>query len=138
MAAFPSPEWFDRYREAINGSEAHQRAAAEWESVVVYVIEADRDAGLDETIYARLAFSHGQCTAAEIVSGDEFPDATFVLRAPYSVWKDVVRGRLRPVGGITTGKIKLRGDIELLKQNRDAVDDLVAIAQSVPTEFRGE
>jgi putative sterol carrier protein len=61
-----------------------------------------------------------------------------VIRAPYSRWKDVVRGDLDPVKGMMQGKLKLKGDLPTIVRYVKAANELVNLAQTVPTEFVDE
>jgi putative sterol carrier protein len=61
-----------------------------------------------------------------------------VIRAPYSRWKDVVRGDLDPVKGMMQGKLKLRGDLAMIVRYVRAANELVNLTTQVPTEFLDE
>ncbi|MGH7856071.1 MAG: SCP2 sterol-binding domain-containing protein, partial [Candidatus Binatia bacterium] len=99
MPRFPSAEWFAAFARAVNDSAEHKEAAAAWEGDVTLVVEAEPDHGVHEDTYAWLDLWHGACREARIVSVDEGERARFVISAPYSRWKDVIRGRLDPVRG---------------------------------------
>ena len=61
-----------------------------------------------------------------------------MIKASYSVWKDVIGGRIDPIRGMTQGKLKLSGDLPELTQHMPAVAQLVALAQQITTEFADE
>ncbi|MEA2501100.1 MAG: hypothetical protein QOD01_1211, partial [Actinomycetota bacterium] len=64
--------------------------------------------------------------------------AQFVIRAPYSRWKQVIRRELDPVRGMMQGKLKVRGDLHVIVRHVKAADELVRIAGQVPTTFIDE
>lgn len=138
MATFPSAEWFELYARNINASEDHRRMAAGWEGVLTYVIEAEPSRNVPADVHAWADLWHGECRELRIVSPDEGARARFVIRAPYSVWKEAVRGRLDPVKALTQGRLRLTGDLKTIARYRDAANELVKIAATVPTEFPDE
>ncbi|HJV04878.1 MAG TPA: SCP2 sterol-binding domain-containing protein, partial [Actinomycetota bacterium] len=105
---------------------------------VAYVIEAEPDKGLDEDVWTWLDLWHGECRDGKVVSPQEGEKARFVIRAPYSRWKEIIRGRLDPIKGMMTGKLKLRGDLPTIVRYVKAANELVNLAQTVPTEFADE
>jgi putative sterol carrier protein len=138
MARFPSDEWLKEYVERINGSQAYQEAAADWEGDVVYVIEAEPDKGVPEDVWAWLDLWHGECRDSKLVTPDEVETARFVIKAPYSRWKQVIQKDLDPVKGMMQGKLKLQGDLPTIIRYVKAAQELVNLAQTVPTEFADE
>jgi len=64
--------------------------------------------------------------------------APYVIRAPYTRWKDVLRGDLDPVKGMMQGKLKLQGDLPTIIRYVRAANELVHLTMSVPTEFLDE
>jgi putative sterol carrier protein len=138
MAQFPSEEWLKEYVERINGSPAYKEAAATWEGDVAYVIEAEPDKGVPETVWAWLDLWHGECREGKIISPEEGEKAQFLIRAPYSRWKEVIKKELDPIKGMMQGKLKLKGDLPTIVRYVKASNELVNLAQTVPTEFPDE
>ncbi|MGH2740754.1 MAG: SCP2 sterol-binding domain-containing protein [Actinomycetota bacterium] len=138
MAEFPSEEWMKEYVTRINDSADYKEAAATWEGDVAYVIEAEPDKKVPEDVWAWLDLHHGECREGKLVSPDEGEKARFVIRAPYSRWKEVIRRELDPVKGMMQGKIKLKGDLPTIVRYVKAANELVNLAASVPTEFADE
>jgi putative sterol carrier protein len=138
MARFPSEEWLGEYVRRINQSASYRDAAESWEGDVAYVIEAEPDRGVPAVVWAWLDLWHGQCRDGRIVSQEEGEKARFVIRAPYSRWKEVIKGELDPVKGMMQGKLKLRGDLPTIVKYVRAANELVNVAQTVPTEFSDE
>ena len=138
MAEFPSEEWLKEYVERINGSPAYKEAAATWEGDVAYVIEAEPDKGVPETVWAWLDLWHGECRGGKLISPEEGEKAQFLIRAPYSRWKEVIRKELDPIKGMMQGKLKLKGDLPTIVRYVKASNELVNLAQTVQTEFPDE
>jgi putative sterol carrier protein len=69
------------------------------------------------------------------VDGASHPDAGFGLKAPFSVWRDVLGGRTLAATAILTGKMKVEGDTMTLLKHTAAHRALVACAASIDTEF---
>ena len=138
MARFPSEEWLAEYVLQINASKSYRDAAQTWEGDVAYVIEAEPDRGVAEDVWAWLDLWHGACRDGKLVSPEEGERARFVIRAPYSRWKEVIRRELDPVKGMMQGKLKLRGDLPTIVKYVKAANELVNVAQTVPTEFSDE
>ena len=139
MAEFPSSEWLDVYVQRINESPDYKEAAATWEGDISYVFEAEPDKGVPQELWAYLDLWHGECRGAKFgVPAEEGEKAKFIIRAPYSRWKEVIRKELDPVKGMMQGKLKLKGDLPTIVRYVKAANELVNLAASVPTEFVDE
>lgn len=138
MAVFPSDEWLAIYRDRINGSAEYREAAATWEGAIAFVFEAEPDRGVQEDLWAWLDLWHGECREARMVTADEGARAPYVIRAPYTRWKEVLAGDLDPVKGMMQGKLKLRGDLPTIIRHVRAANELVHLTSTVPTEFLDE
>jgi putative sterol carrier protein len=138
MAEFPSEAWLAEYVERINASDSYREAAAAWEGDVALVIEAEPDKGVPEDVWTWIDLWHGECRAARIVPAEEGERARYVIRAPYSRWKEVIRKELDPVKGMMQGKLRLKGDLPTIVRNVKAASELVNLAGTVPTEFPDE
>jgi putative sterol carrier protein len=138
MAEFPSEEWLKEFVDRVNGSESYKEAAATWEGDVCFVFEAEPDKGVPEDIYGWLDLWHGECREGKLVDREEGEKASFVIRAPYSRWKEVMKRELDPVKGMMQGKLKLKGDLPTIVRYVKASNELVNLAGTVPTEFVDE
>lgn len=135
MPTFPSPDWLVAYRDAINADTAFREAAQGWEGDITLVVEAEPDKGVAVDSWAWFDLHHGDNLEAKVVSPDEGERARYVIRAPYSTWKEVLRGRLDPVKGMTQGKLRLSGDLVEIRERVQAVAAMVSIAASITSEF---
>ena len=139
MALFPSEERFDQYIERVNESKEYKEAAATWEGDIAYVFEREPDKGVPDEIWAWLDLWHGECREGKYgITPEEGEKARFIIRAPYSRWKEVIRKELDPVKGMMQGKLKLKGDLPTIVRYVKAANELVNLAQTVPTEFVDE
>ena len=139
MPEFPSKEWVDVYVERIRSSKDYREAAATWEGDVAYVFEPEPDKGVPEEIWAWVDLWHGEVRDYRYgVSPEEGEKARFIIRAPYSRWKEVIKKELDPVKGMMQGKLKLKGDLPTIVRYVKAANELVNLAASVPTEFIDE
>src|SRR6266496_384810 len=64
--------------------------------------------------------------------------ARYIVRAPYTRWKEVLAGDLDPVKGMMQGKLKLQGDLPTIIRYVRAANELIHLTTSVPTEFLDE
>jgi putative sterol carrier protein len=138
MAAFGTREWLELFQEKVNASEAYRAAAATWEGEVAFVFESEPDRGWPVTVHALLDLWHGECRKARIVSEPEAEAAPFVIRAPFTRWKQVLERDLDPIKGMMQGKLRLRGDLPTIVRYVKAANELVNLATEVPTEFPDE
>jgi putative sterol carrier protein len=138
VALFPSDEWFAIYRDRINASTEYREAAATWEDPVAFVFEAEPDHGVPEDLWALMDLWHGECREARMLDASEGEGAPYVIRAPYSRWKEVLRGDLDPVKGMMQGKLKLQGDLAMIVRYVRAANELVHLTTEVPTQFLDE
>jgi putative sterol carrier protein len=138
VALFPSDDWMDIYRDRINGSADYHEAAATWEGDIAFVFEAEPDHGVPEDLWAVLDLWHGACRGSRMVSAEEGARCAYVIRAPYSRWKDVLHGDLDPVKGMMQGKLKVQGDLATIVRYVRAANELVHLTSEVPTTFLDE
>jgi putative sterol carrier protein len=125
------------YRERINASADYREAAATWEGAIAFVFEAEPDNGVPENLWALLDLWHGECRDARMIGAGD-GDAPYVIRAPYSRWKEVLRGDLDPVKGMMQGKLKVQGDLATIVRYVRAANELVHLTMQVPTQFLDE
>lgn len=138
MPGFPSEEWFQAYIAAIDASDEYAEYAATWEGDVIIQVEAEPDKGVPTDVRGLLDLWHGGCRGGGIVEASRAASAEFVVRAPYSRWKDVIRGDLEPVKALVQGKLRVRGDLPKILRYVKATQELAYIAGSVDTTFPDE
>jgi putative sterol carrier protein len=138
MAIFPSDEWLTAFCRLVDASKEYGGAAATWEGDIAFLFEAEPDRGVPRDVWALLELWHGACRSARLVEPAEGERAPYVISAPYSRWKEVLREELDPIKGMMQGKLKLRGDLPTIVRHVRAANELVHLTTLVPTEFLDE
>ena len=130
---FPSDEWISELSSRLNTSESYERSAKDWEGDFVFVIEPDL--AYDSTAYLFLGLLHGKSPDAMALSGEDERDAEFVIRAPFSTWRQVIEGKLDPIQGMMTRRLKLQGNMMKIMRYPKAAKEIVDCCALVPTDF---
>jgi putative sterol carrier protein len=138
MPQFATHEWFQDFIVLINGSAAYRSAAASWEGDIAFLIEAEPDKRVPQDVWGYLDLWHGACRAGGVVSREEGEGAAYTISAPYSRWKDVLRGDLDPIRGMVQGKLRVRGDLPTIIRYVNAATELVHLTGEVDTSFPDE
>ncbi|HEY3287650.1 MAG TPA: hypothetical protein VGJ96_11100 [Gemmatimonadaceae bacterium] len=129
--------WADALRNAINGNAAYRAAAVGWTWPIALVLEAAPQFDYHADTAVQFMLERGTCTDARVVDPSGVT-APFVLRAPYAVWKRIVRGALDPVMAVALRQVSLQGSLTTLLLHAGAAKALVACARLVPTHFPDE
>jgi putative sterol carrier protein len=135
VVAFPTEAWFQDLVTRINASDAYREAAADWEGDIAFLVEAEPDRGLPADVWGLLDLWHGACRGGGVIQADRGREAAYILRAPYSRWKEVVTGELDPIKAMMQGKLKVQGDLPTIVRQVRAANELVELTQQIPTEF---
>lgn len=101
------------------------------------VLEAAPEFGFSQEAAVEFALDRGICHSATVLDPSAVT-APFVLRAPYAVWKRIVRGLTDPVLAVAMRQVTLQGSLSTLMMHAGAAKALVACARSVPTHFPDE
>jgi putative sterol carrier protein len=135
MPEFPTDPWFQDFIVRINGSSTYRKAAEAWEGDIAFLIEAEPDKQMPADVWGYLDLWHGECRGGGVVTAERGNDAAYVIRAPYSRWKDVLRGDLDPIRGMVQGKLQVRGDLPTIIRYVNAANELVHLTGEVDTVF---
>ena len=130
---FPSDEWAKEFASQLNASEAYERSAKDWEGDFVFTVEADDT--LAETAYLFVGLYHGKCTDTALVASEDEREAQFIIRASAANWRKVIEGKLDPIPGMMTRKLKLKGDMMKVMRYPKAAKEMVNCVSRVPTDF---
>lgn len=129
---FPSDDWIKALMEVVNRSDAYANAAAKWEGDLNFVVGPGP--GLKEPVHLYMDLWHGKCRSAGAYAAGE-KRADFEIRAPLATWRQVLAGKLDPIMGLTTRRLKLKGNLmKILKTPRAAIA-LVDCAREVDTQY---
>jgi len=133
---FPSTEWLDAYRDAINASRDYASHGREWRlGPVALVAQREGAAGLDEDAGVWLDVHEGRCRTARLVSAAEAATAPFCITGSFARWKQVIRGELDPIKAMMQGHLRLQGDLSAIVRYVKAAQALVVAASQVDTVF---
>jgi len=136
---FGTPEWCAALAAEINGSSEFRNAAAKWgdgfNGNLLFAFEAD--AALPTPLYLLLKLSAGRCGGADFVSGPTDAEAGFTLRAPFTLWKEILERKTLAATAILTGKMRVEGDKLTLLKHAGASRALIHCTASVETRFPG-
>lgn len=139
MPVFPSKEWTEEYVRRINESQDYEEAAKTWEGDLSYVFEREPDKGVPDDVWVWLDLWHGKAREAKFdVPIEEGEKAKFIIRAPYTRWKQVIKKELDPIKGMMQGHLKLKGDLPTIVRYVKAANELVNLASQVDTTFVDE
>lgn len=128
MAEFPSSEWLDDLKIKLNTDEQYARIAKDWEGDLLFAI--DPDGSLDEATYLYLDLWHGTCRGVE-VRADLGEPPTFVLRAEYGKFLDILNGKLDPMQAMMTRKLNVKGNMMVMMRSVPTVLDFVRCAREI-------
>ena len=138
MLEFPTDPWFQEFIDQINGSPEYREAAADWEGDIAFLVEAEPDNGVPADVWGYLDLWHGACRGGGVVDAERGQTAAYVIRAPYSRWKEVVQGDLDPTRAMMQGKLKVQGDLVTIVRYVRAANELVHLTEQVDTRFPDE
>jgi putative sterol carrier protein len=137
--AFPSQEWVEAFFTAINESPEYKEGGKPWtHGVTALVVKAQPEIGVPEDYGIWLDLHEGVCREAHHCSAEEAQTAPFCITGDYARWKQVIHKELEPVKGMMQGKLKLKGNLQIIVRNVKAAQALVTCATRVPTKFLDE
>jgi putative sterol carrier protein len=137
---FPSAEWTNAYKDAINSNPAYKTAGKDWtHGVVAMVVKADPNLGINEDTAMWLDVHGGECRECRLVTAAEAEKAAFIIVADYAKWKSVIKKELDPIKAMMQQKLRLtKGHMPTIVKYVNASRELVESTSRVPTKFRGE
>lgn len=130
---FPSEEWIKELCDRLNTSEEYAQAAANWEGDNIFVILPDAD--FHETAIFYINLLHGKASDPCMLKSLDERKALFTTSAPFGIWRKVTEGRLDPLQGIFSGKLKLVGSLAQVQRNPKATYVLTKIASQIDTDY---
>ncbi|MGQ9686930.1 MAG: SCP2 sterol-binding domain-containing protein [Thiobacillaceae bacterium] len=130
---FPSAAWIEELAVQLNASESYEKSARDWEGDFLFVVEPD--ASYPSTAYFFLGLYHGKCTGAALLESEAERPVEFVVRGPFSTWRQVVEGKLDPIQAMMTRKLKLEGNMMKIMRYPKAAKEIIACCALVYTEW---
>lgn len=129
---FPSTEWAEAFRTALNQNSAYQDAARAWEGDILFLVRStDPNA---PTPGVHLGLAHGQCTSATYHADARNVASEFVYEGTPENWARLLRKEVDPVKAILDGTFKIRGNLAKAMRFTRAAKELVETAASVPAD----
>ena len=130
---FPSEEWVRELENRLNASESYAQAAATWEGDNIFIVLPDAD--YPETTYLYINLQHGKASDARRLNSLDEQKALFTTSAPFNIWRRVLEGRLDPIQGMFSGKLKLVGSMAQVQRTPKATYEMVKVAEKIDTDF---
>ncbi len=130
---FATQEWIEELCDRLNASEEYAQAAANWEGDNIFVILPDAD--YQETTRFYINLQHGKASDPCLLKSPDEKKALFTTTAPFGTWRKVMEGRLDPLQGIFSGKLKLVGSMAQVQRNPKATYMLTKVASQIDTDF---
>ncbi len=138
---FPSEEWVNAYKDAINANPEYAKAGKDWtHGVVAMVVKAEPTIGIAEDMAMWLDVHEGKCRDCKLLYAKEAEQkAPFVVVASYAQWKQVIKKEIDPTKALMQGKLKLtKGHMPTMVKYVNASKQLVESTAKVPTKFKDE
>jgi putative sterol carrier protein len=115
MATFPSKEWCEEAVRLTNSDPEISRAGQGWVGDIGAVIDAEPGKLAQPFVVHVVPQQDGRIKALRVLEEpddlDELEPA-YLLRAPYSVWKQLLQGSLDPVEAVLRRRIAVKGDMQ--------------------------
>ena len=138
---YPSQEWCDAWKAAINNSEDAEKTGKNWgvDFNGTFLFEITPDEGLQETTFIFLDDTGGKCKEARIVAGPEDVDAGYHVKGPYSTFKKIVKGEMHFIESLIRGKVRrMSGDMGKLMRSAPFIGFVADSISSFEAEYLGE
>jgi putative sterol carrier protein len=130
---FPSEDWIIELCNRLNASQEYAQAAANWEGDNIFVILPDAD--YPETTIFYINLQHGKASDPRMLKSLDEKKALFTTSATFGTWRRVTEGKLDPLQGIFSGKLKLVGSMAQVQRNPKATYMLTKIASQIETDY---
>jgi len=125
-----APAWAERLAAELNTDERYRETAAKWKGVLGLALARPGA----KTRTAILDLDAGRCNGTSTDLEACPPD--FVIEADAETWQRVLAGKLEPLWGLMSGKLKLtRGELAELAPQAAAAVLIVKCAQRIASRF---
>lgn len=137
---YPSNEWCQEWKKAINNSEVIEESGKEWgiDFNGNWLFEVTPGGGLDKTTYLYLESKEGKCTDSRLIEDPSEVDTGFFCTGPYESFKPVVKGEKDFIEGVVRGVFKLKGDMTKIMLNARFIRAVANSLSTFESEFLGE
>ncbi len=136
---FGTAGWTEALQAAINRSSEYRNAASKWgvgfNGNLLFAFEGGGSLAKGTFLFLELA--GGSCRGAAIVPGPTHAEAGFTLRAPFSLWREILTGKSLAATAILSGRMRVEGDMIALLKHAGAHRALMHCVASLDTHFPG-
>jgi putative sterol carrier protein len=116
MPVFPSKEWCEEAARLSNADPESAIAGKGWSRDIAAVVDPE-PGKLSKPFTVHCHPIEGKITQLQILPDpddlDEIEPA-YLIRAPYSVWKQLLKGTLDPVEALVRRRIEVQGEVQPL------------------------
>lgn len=137
MARFPSKEWCDEAVRLVNADPESALAGKGWKGDFGLVIDSERGT-LERPFVVHCNPVNGRITTFKVLPDPDDLDElepVYLIRAPYSIWKDLLLGTLDPIEALMKRRIQVRGDIQPLIERMKYKGIADRVFSQIQTEF---
>ncbi|HTP50114.1 MAG TPA: hypothetical protein VMK42_05420 [Anaeromyxobacteraceae bacterium] len=137
---FASRQWLAALADAVNRHPDLPRALEGLGADLAAVVEADPPA-FRRNVAAWGRQENGRIAEWRLLEDeDEILELgpAYVVRAPYRLWKQLVRGEADPVEAALSGRVRVKGDLEGLVRRASYRYIVDSVLRQVATEFPDE
>jgi putative sterol carrier protein len=140
MALYPSQEWCDEWKKAINADARIAETGKTWgvDFNGNWLFEVTPGAGLEKTTYVYLEAAGGKCSLARLLDDPSNIEAGFVVTGSYADFKPVVKGESDFLAAVVKGTFKLRGSMVKIMQYARFIRAVANSICSFKSEYLGE
>jgi hypothetical protein len=140
MALYPSQDWCDAWKEAINTDPAIEKTGRNWgvDFNGNWLFIVTPGGGLDEAVYVFLEAATGKCTDARILDDPDDQDPGFTVTGSYADFKSVIKGEQDFLALVVKGTFKLQGDMVKIMRFARFIRAVANSISSFESEFLGE
>lgn len=140
MALYPSQEWCDEWKKAINSDQAVAETGKNWgvDFNGNWLFEVTPGEGLEKTVYVYLEASAGKCSDARMLDDPSGVNSGFFVTGSYADFKPVVKGEKDFIEGVVKGIFKLKGDMSKIMRNAKFVRAVANSISSFESEYLSE
>ncbi len=140
MPVFPSKEWCEEVTRLANADPESADAGEGWEGDFGAIIEAEQGK-LANTFAVHWIPKDGRISQVRVLGDpDELEEIepSYLARAPYSVWKGILQGKLDPMEQLVKRRLTIAGDAQPLMERIRYKGMAARILSKLTTEFADE
>lgn len=137
MAKFPSKEWLEELVRLANADPESKIAGKGWRGDFGAVVEAEPPA-LQRAFAMHCVPADGQITRVRVLRDpDELEEIepAYLARAPYSVWKGLIKKTIDPVEAVLKRRLVFTGDLQPLMERLSYRSILDRVLTQLKTDF---